>query len=102
VRVPVRYARVGSEASGPTGAEGHIVRLASHCVELLADRPLGAMADLRMSLAAAGDSLATRDFYGKVIGDSEAGTALVRLTSTPPEVDAFFEALRRYAAGEPA
>jgi hypothetical protein len=56
------------------------------------------MADLRMRFTAAGDGLATRDFYGKVIGDPTAGgPVLVRLTSTPPEVNAFLEALRRYA-----
>jgi adenylate cyclase len=97
-RVPVRYARVDSEGAGPAGGEGHILRLASRCVELVADRPLEAMADLRMRFTAAGDGLATRDFYGKVIGDPTAGgPVLVRLTSTPPEVNAFLEALRRYA-----
>jgi hypothetical protein len=41
-----------------------------------------------------------RDFYGQVVR-APAGygaPAVVRLTSVPPEVDAFLEALRRYAA----
>ena len=64
------------------------------------DRPLEAMADVKLNLTAAGDALATRDFYGKVIGAPEGrgASVLVRLTSTPPEIDAFLEALRRYAA----
>jgi hypothetical protein len=61
------------------------------------------MLDLRLTLAAVGDGLASRDFYGKVIQPaSEAGRpAVVRLTSVPPEVDAFLEALRRYAPEPP-
>jgi adenylate cyclase len=99
--VPVRYALLEGKTAGRAHGQGHIVRLASHSVELVADGPLEAMADVKMNLAAAGDALAARDFYGKVIGAPEgrAGLAVLRLTSTPPEVGAFLEALRRYAGG---
>lgn len=58
------------------------------------------MSDLKMNLVAAGEALGARDFYGKVIRapDGSGAPAVVRLTSVPPEIDAFFEALRRYAA----
>ncbi|HEX2501226.1 MAG TPA: adenylate/guanylate cyclase domain-containing protein [Methylomirabilota bacterium] len=98
--VPVRYTLLEGKAAGPAAGEGHVSRLASHCLELEADGPLEAMANVRMTLAGAGEALAARDFYGKVIRapDGRGTPAVVRLTSVPPEVDAFLEALRRYAA----
>jgi adenylate cyclase len=101
--VPVRYALLeGKAASGATRG-GHVARLASHALELTADEPLEAMANLRMSLAGAGPALAARDFYGKVVraADGPGAPAMVRLTALPPEVEAFLDALRRYA-GAPA
>lgn len=99
--VPVRYARLEGKAAGRVDGEGLVLRLARHCVELAVDGRLEAMADLKMNLASVGEVLAARDFYGKVIrdGDGRGAPAVVRLTSVPPEVDAFLEALRRYAAG---
>lgn len=46
-------------------------------------------------------SAAARDFYGKVVRapTGNGAPAVVRLTSVPPEVGAFLEALRRCAAG---
>jgi adenylate cyclase len=97
-RVPVRYVLLEGKATGQPDREGHMLGLASHCLELAADEPLPAMVDVKMNLAGAGDVLATRDSYGKVIraGAGQGVPALVCLTSLPPEVDAFLEALRRY------
>lgn len=49
---------------------------------------------------ASAKKLVTKDFYGKVIGRSEEKglTHLVRFTSVPFVVDAYFQALLRYAA----
>jgi class 3 adenylate cyclase len=102
--VPVRYVLLEGKAPGHAGGEGSVPRLASHSVELLVDGPLEAMANLKMNLVAAGEALAARDFYGKVVrapGGRGATPALVRLTSVPPEVAAFLEALRRYAGTGP-
>jgi adenylate cyclase len=101
--VPVRYARLEGKSAGPADGDGYVPRLARHCVELASDRPIEVLANLRMNLASVGEALTVRDFYGKVIraGDGRGTPALVRLTSVPPEVDAFLEALRRYAAALP-
>jgi hypothetical protein len=68
-------------------------------VELAVDEPLEPMCNLKMNLASASEALAARDFYGKVIRApaGRGAPVVVRLTSVPPEVDAFLEALRRYA-----
>jgi class 3 adenylate cyclase len=97
--IPLRYAVLEGKVAARADGEGYVPRLASHCVELAVDAALEPMANLKMNLVSAGEALAARDFYGKVIR-APAGNgapAVVRLTSVPPEVDAFLEALRRYA-----
>ena len=97
-RLPLRYALVEGKTTGPAEGEAHVLRLGRHSLELVTEIALPLMVDLRMSLASAGEALAGRDFYGKVIRETDGrGAAIVRLTSVPPEVDAFLEALRRYA-----
>ena len=98
--IPLRYAVLEGKAAAHADGEGYVPRLASHCVELAVDAALEPMANLKMNLVSASEALAARDFYGKVVR-APAGNgapAIVRLTSVPPEVDAFLEALRRYAA----
>jgi adenylate cyclase len=101
--VPVRYTRIEGKAAGPVGGAGHVPRLARHSLELAVDQPLEPMSNLKMNLDGVGEALAARDFYGKVVlgGDGAGTPAVVRLTSVPPEVEAFLEALRRYAATQP-
>jgi adenylate cyclase len=101
--VPVRYTRIEGKAAGPAGGAGHVPRLARHSLELAVDQPLEPMSNLKMNLDGVGEALAARDFYGKVVlgGDGAGTPAVVRLTSVPPEVEAFLEALRRYAATQP-
>lgn len=97
-RVPLRYAVLEGKEAGRAGGEGFAVRLAKSSLEITFDAPIEVMSDLKMNLVAAGEALAVRDFYGKVIRapDGRGAPAVVRLTSVPPEIDAFFEALRRY------
>ncbi|HZM37425.1 MAG TPA: adenylate/guanylate cyclase domain-containing protein [Burkholderiales bacterium] len=90
---PVRYALLEGKQAGAVAREGRLVRVGHSCAEFEAAEPPAAFADLRLSLAAAGDALAARDFYGKVL--AVGSPALVRFTAVPPEVEAYFEALRR-------
>jgi adenylate cyclase len=98
-RLPLRYAVLEGKDAGGGGGEAHVVRLAKSALELELDRPVAAMTNLKLNLAAAGEALGARDFYGKVIraGDGPGAPALASLTAVPPEIDAFLEALRRYA-----
>jgi adenylate cyclase len=97
--ISLRYSVLEGKASERADGKGSVSRLASHCVELTVDEPLAPMSNLKMNLASASEALAARDFYGKVIRApaGRGAPAVVRLTSVPPEVDAFLEALRRYA-----
>ena len=90
---PVRYAVLEGKEAGAASREGRLVRVGRSCAELEAGDPPAAFADVRLSLAAAGEALGARDFYGKVL--AVGSPALVRFTAVPPEVEAYFEALRR-------
>lgn len=93
---PVRYAVLEGKHAGPAHGEARIVRLGRASAELETAAPPAAFADLKLNLAAAGEALGSRDFYGKVLGASSP--VLVRFTAVSPEVDAYFEALRRRAS----
>lgn len=93
---PVRYALLEGKKAGEERGEGALVRLARSHAELDTATAPPEFTDLRLSLAAAGEALAGRDFYGKVV--SAGPPALVRFTALPPEVAAYFEALRRRAS----
>jgi adenylate cyclase len=98
-RLPLRYAVLEGKEAGGAAGEAFVLRLAKSALEIEPDRPLAPMADLRLNLAAAGEALGARDFYAKVIraGEGPGAPALASLTAVPPEIDAFLEALRRYA-----
>jgi class 3 adenylate cyclase len=93
---PVRFAVLEGKQAGAARGEGRLVRLARSCAELETATPPAAFADLKLNLAAAGEVLGGRDFYGKAL--ATGSTILVRFTAVPPEVDAYFEALRRRAS----
>jgi class 3 adenylate cyclase len=93
---PVRYALLEGKQAGTAHGEGRIVRLGRSCAELETADPPAVFADLKLNLAGAGDVLGARDFYGKVLAAGSPVT--VRFTALAPEVDAYFEALRRRAA----
>jgi adenylate cyclase len=90
---PVRYTLLEGKQSGTVRGEGRILRLARSHAELDAETPPEPFSDLRLNLAAAGDALAERDFYGKVVRASSPVD--LRFTALPSEIDAYFEALRR-------
>ena len=88
------------KGAGAEGGEAFAVRLGRSALEIEVDgQPLAPMANLKLNLAAAGEVLAARDFYAKVIrgADGRGAPGLVYLTAVPPEIDSFLEALRRYA-----
>ncbi len=101
-QIPVRYTVLEGKDVGVKEQEGSFVRLSKNCAEMMLDYPLGILANLKMNLENVSEKLSARDFYGKVTQHiSVNGSAqLVRFTSLPPEVDAFFEAHLQHAKGE--
>ena len=93
-QIPLRYTVLEGKDVGKKGLQGSVVRLSRKCAEIILDGPVEMLINLKMNLADVNEKLSARDFYGKVIERSEkkGPTQLIRFTSVPPEVDAFFEA----------
>lgn len=98
--VPVRIRLLEGKDAGTDAQDARIVALAKGGALLESAAVLNALDNVKLNLLDAGESVAARDFYGKVIESAEAGGALraIRFTAVPPEVDAFLQAVRRYAA----
>ena len=82
--------------------EGSVVKISKNCAEIILERPISVLTNFRMSLRDVDEKLSSRHFYGKAIEPPKdrGPTQLIRFTSVPPEVDAYFQALRQYAAKE--
>ena len=79
--------------------DGFIRRLSSKGAELATDAPIEPLINLKLRLKGLGEALASKNFYGKVIESSQGQgfRYLVRFTSLPPEVSAYFQAHLQYA-----
>jgi adenylate cyclase len=98
-RIPLRYTVLEGKDVGKKELEGSVIRLSKNCAEITLRGPINVLTNLKMNLAAVDEKLSVRDFYGKVIErPGEKGlTQLIRLTSVPPEVDAYFQAHLQHA-----
>lgn len=79
---------------GSKELEGSMVRLSKNCAEITLDRPVSVLTNLKMNLRDVDEKLSVRDFYGKVLErpGKKGPTQLIRFTSLPPEIDAYFQA----------
>jgi adenylate cyclase len=98
--IPVRYSVLAGKAIGKKGIKGSVVQLSKNCAEIILDGPVSVLTNLRMNLADVDERLSARAFYGKVIDHpgKKGPTQLIRFTSVPPEVDAYFQAHLQFAA----
>lgn len=79
--------------------EGSIIRLSKNCAEIKLCAPVELMTNLKINLKDVEAELDGKDLYGKVISCSENDkhSHLIRFTSVPPEVDAYFQSHRQHA-----
>ena len=99
-KVPLRYKVLEGKSVRGKGLEGSIVRLSEKSALIVLEEPLEPLTNIKMNLGDIGDKLSVKDFYGKVIDRSkdERLTHVVRFTSVPPEVDAYFHSHRQHVA----
>ena len=99
-QIPLRYKVLEAKNVGKKGLKGSVVQLSKGCAEITLSGPIEVLTNLKMNLGDVDEKLAAKDFYGKVIGRSgEKGfTHMVRFTSVPSEVAAYFQALLQYVA----
>jgi len=99
-QIPLRYTVLEGKDVGKKGLEGSVVRLSKTWAEITLGAPVEMLTNLKMNLGDVDENLSARDFYGKVIKRLEEKEQIhvVHFTSVPPEVDAYFQALRQHAA----
>ena len=85
---------------GQEKLKGTLVRLSKTFARISLEAPLKKLTNIKMNLVGVDENLAVREFYGKVTQDPEddESSQVVHFTSVPPEIDAYFQALRRHAA----
>jgi len=98
-QVPLQYTVIEGKDVRAQGIAGSIVRLSKNCAEMVLSEPLKILSNLKMNLVDVDEQLSTRDFYGKIVEHTEEQRTpqWVRFTAVPPEIDAYFQALRQYA-----
>jgi adenylate cyclase len=98
-QIPLRYTELKGKDIGKKGLEGFVVRLSKNCAEITLGTPVDTMTNLKMNLGDVDEKLSARDFYGKVIRHSGENRQnhVVRFTSIPPEIDAYFQSHRQHA-----
>jgi adenylate cyclase len=98
-QIPLRYVLLEGKDVLEKGLKGRLTRLSKNCAEIALETHLEMMTNLKMNLEQVDEKLATKDFYGKVIEHTadEGHTYVVRFTSVPPEIDAYFQSHRQHA-----
>jgi adenylate cyclase len=98
-QVPLRYTLLEGKAVAKKGLEGFVIRLSKKCAEVVLEKPVEILTNLRMNLRDVDDNLVIKDFYGKVVENSGQKERIhtVRFTSVPSEVDAYFQSHRQHA-----
>ncbi len=97
--LPLEYRLLEGKHEGRVVSDGFIHRLSKKGAEISTAEAIGPMSNLKLRLKEVDEALASKDFYGKVIESSQdqGVKLLVRFTSLPPEVGAFFQAHLQYA-----
>ena len=98
-KIPMQYKVLRGKDAGKKVTEGSIVSLSRKCAEIELDEALASLTNLKMNLAEVEDALMKKDFYGKVLVHTDERNQIhkIRFTAVPPEVRAYFQAIRRYA-----
>jgi len=98
--IPLKYTLLEGKKARKKELEASVVRLSKKCAEISLAGTVSLLTNLKMNLRDVDENLSTRHFYGKVIKRTGKGglTQLIRFTSVPPEVDAYFQAHLQYAA----
>jgi len=97
--LPLEYKLLEGKHERSVVLDGFIRRLSMKGAEIATDAPIEPMVNLKLRLKGAGEALASKDFYGKVLESSQGQGSfhLVRFTSLPPEVSTYFQAHLQYA-----
>jgi adenylate cyclase len=99
-QIPLNYEVLEGKTDGKRGFDGSVIRLSKKGAEIVLDRPVEILKNLKLNLKDVDENLSIKHFYGKVIEykDNKKKLHVVRFTSVPPEVDAYFQSHRQHSA----
>jgi len=99
-QIPLEYQVLEGKDIGKMDLEGSVIRLSRTSAEIILTETLQALANIKMNLRDVNETLAVKSFYGKVIekADNNEKIHLIRFTSVPPEIDAYFQSHRQHSA----
>jgi adenylate cyclase len=98
-KVPLRYTIVKGKHVGRKNLEGSIIGLSKKGAEIVLDAPVEQFSNIKMNLRDVYEELSIKDFYGKVIEQSESDkhSNNIRFTSLPLEIASYFLAHQQHA-----
>ncbi len=99
--IPVCYSVLdGSKYVGKGEQQGNILRLSPRSAEIRLKTALEPLTNLKLNLSDVSDDLSQKVFFGKIIKDSSRNklSHILRFTSVPPEISAYFQTLCWYGA----
>jgi adenylate cyclase len=98
-QIPIAYQVLEGKTDGRRESVGSVVRLSKKCAEIALDRPVETLTNLKMNFRDVDENLAIKFFYGKVFENAAPNKKihLVRFTSLPPEIDAYFQSHRQHS-----
>lgn len=101
--IDLLYVVIDGKHVGSKVQDCRLLGLAGQGAEVSLGQPVEPLTNLKLSIKEAQGELASKDFYAKVIKSPGRpdGPHLIRFTAVPPEIDAYFQALRRHAARRP-
>lgn len=98
-KIPLQYVILEGKNIGTQKFAGVINRLSTQCAEIRLAHPAPPLTNLRLELDEVDNRLSATFFYGKVLKSDRRIEShhLIRFTSVPPEIDAFFQAHLQYS-----
>ncbi len=92
--IPIHYCVLDGKYVGKGVFYGAILRLSHKSGELGLQSPLEPLTNIKLNLVNVSKELSAKDFYGKVMGQSDKNpdAFYIRFTSLPPGIDGFFQA----------
>jgi len=98
-QIPLNCQVLEGKTDAERGLDGFVIKLSKKCAEIILDGPVNVFTNLKMNLVDVDANLVIKHFYGKIIEYPSENDKIhmVRFTSVPPEIDAYFQSHRQHS-----
>jgi adenylate cyclase len=94
-QIPFQYKIIDGKHVGKSGLKAVIKKLSKVGAEITSDEALERLSNLKINLEDTDDILSSKDLYAKIIETTDH-SYILRFTSVPAEIAAYFIAFRRH------